>query len=341
MAKISVIVPIYNAAQTLDACMRSLLEQSFLDFEVLLVNDGSTDESGALCGAWQVRDERVRALNKDNGGVQTAVLHGLAQAACEWCAFVDSDDTVKPDFLAALWQGAQTTGADIVCCGFADVNEAGMETVAWERSEAQCCGKEEITAALDSFFEREADLTSFCAAPRWNKLYRTALLREIAPCLDSAQAFGEDTVMNLYALANCSALAVVPYVGYCYTVQPASATRGMSEKKFDQYCHMMALLRQAARELHREGKALQPRQDALFSALILQTLISRLPLAKKRSIICALRKGICDRQALLRFASTQPLHGRLALQSISAGAVFPAVAATDCFREITERRAKK
>lgn len=90
---ISVIVPVYNAEKYLQRCVDSILKQSFTDFEVLLIDDGSHDRSGELCDEYGDKDNRVRVFHKENGGVSSARNVGLDNALGDWLAFVDSDDT--------------------------------------------------------------------------------------------------------------------------------------------------------------------------------------------------------------------------------------------------------
>ena len=97
--EISVIVPVYKVERFLPACIDSLLAQTFADFELILVDDGSTDNCPALCDAAAEKDNRVRVLHKANGGVSTARNAGLDMARGKWIAFVDSDDSVQPDYL--------------------------------------------------------------------------------------------------------------------------------------------------------------------------------------------------------------------------------------------------
>ena len=112
---LSVIVPVYNVEAYVERCVRSLLEQDFPDFELLLVDDGSRDRSGALCDALAECDGRIRVFHKENGGVSFARNVGLDAARGEWVAFVDSDDWVKPGYLSALVDDArQSPDADLV-----------------------------------------------------------------------------------------------------------------------------------------------------------------------------------------------------------------------------------
>ncbi len=113
--RVSVIVPAYNAEQSLEECVESLLCQTFRDFELLLVNDGSRDATAALCDAYALRDSRVRVFHKSNGGVASARNRGLDAAVGEWVTFVDSDDTVAEEHLATLV--ASSDGAEFSIAG--------------------------------------------------------------------------------------------------------------------------------------------------------------------------------------------------------------------------------
>lgn len=103
--KISIIIPVYNTEQYLRACLDSVLSQSFADYEVLLIDDGSTDGSGSICDAYAQRDNRIRVFHKENGGVSSARNLGLDNARGEWVYFVDSDDEMLPGGLQTLADG--------------------------------------------------------------------------------------------------------------------------------------------------------------------------------------------------------------------------------------------
>jgi len=111
--QISVVVPVYNVRALLDACVESVLAQTRTDFECILVDDGSTDGSGALCDEWALRDARVRVIHKPNGGLSDARNAGLDAAQGECIAFVDSDDRLLPGALEALWPKLQCQGFDV------------------------------------------------------------------------------------------------------------------------------------------------------------------------------------------------------------------------------------
>ena len=115
---ISVIVPIYNSEHTLRKCVDSLLAQTFKQFEVLLINDGSTDNSAKICDEYQLIDSRVRVFHQLNGGVSSARQLGIDNAHGKYSIHADPDDWVEPNMLADLYQKAISESADMVICDF-------------------------------------------------------------------------------------------------------------------------------------------------------------------------------------------------------------------------------
>lgn len=112
--EISIIVPVYNAETFLLQCVDSILTQSFKNFELLLVNDGSIDNSGIICDELKKKDSRVRVFHKSNGGVSSARNLGLDNALGEWISFVDSDDWIESSMLSEIFQSAKINNADMV-----------------------------------------------------------------------------------------------------------------------------------------------------------------------------------------------------------------------------------
>ena len=112
MPAISVIVPVYQAEALLPQCVESVLAQTFSDWELLLIDDGSRDGSPTLCDGYAARDPRIRVFHKPNGGVSTARNLGLEQATGPYIAFLDADDTFEPAALETLWYLREKAGAD-------------------------------------------------------------------------------------------------------------------------------------------------------------------------------------------------------------------------------------
>lgn len=115
---ISVIVPIYNIEKYLDECVESILRQTYTDFELILIDDGSPDNSGEKADEWSKRDARITVIHKENGGVSSARNAGLKVAKGDWFLFVDSDDYVADNYIELLLRTAMEQGADIASCKF-------------------------------------------------------------------------------------------------------------------------------------------------------------------------------------------------------------------------------
>ncbi len=115
---ISIIVPIYNVEQFLHCCVDSILAQTFTDFELLLIDDGSTDRSGEICDEYAKKDTRIRVIHKENGGVSSARQRGQDEACGEYTIHVDPDDWVEPTMLEELYQKAKDDNADMVICDY-------------------------------------------------------------------------------------------------------------------------------------------------------------------------------------------------------------------------------
>lgn len=113
---ISVVVPVYNVEKCLEDCLDSIINQSYKNTEIILIDDGSTDKSGNICDEYANKDNRIKVLHKENNGVSSARNDGMAMANGEYLTFVDSDDIIHPDYLAILYQDAIDYDADIVHC---------------------------------------------------------------------------------------------------------------------------------------------------------------------------------------------------------------------------------
>ena len=116
MALISVIVPVYNAEKYLNRCIDSILGQTFKDFELILIDDGSKDQSGCICDEYGKKDKRIKVIHQDNKGQAAARNKGVLIAQCDWIAFVDADDLIHQQMLEYLYRAATDTGNLLAVC---------------------------------------------------------------------------------------------------------------------------------------------------------------------------------------------------------------------------------
>lgn len=166
--KISVIVPIYNAEKYLERCLSSIVAQTYINLQVILVNDGSTDSSLEICRRWEKIDKRVLVINSDNKGVANARNKGLAKAVGEYIGFVDADDEIEIDMYQALLQNLYLQKADIVCCTRKYFNETGHLLRETHNKETNLVEEEMLCAFFHFSFDGSA-----CT-----KLFRHAIIHE-------------------------------------------------------------------------------------------------------------------------------------------------------------------
>lgn len=204
MPKISVIVPVYKAEAYLHRCVDSLLAQTFRDFEVLLVDDGSPDRSGAICDEYASRDSRVRALHKPNGGVSSARQYGLDNALGDYTIHADPDDWVEPDMLEALYAKAIAEDADLVICDFY-VERNGTQT--YRKQQPSALDHETV---LRELFQQ---LHGSCC----NKLVRRACYKTFDVRFPQNFSFCEDVYVNTSLLVHNIRIAYLPKAFYHYT----------------------------------------------------------------------------------------------------------------------------
>ena len=172
--EISVIVPIYGAEKYLPACVESLLGQTFADFELILVDDGSKDNCPKLCDEFAAKDSRVRVIHQTNQGLSAARNAGIEIARGAWLSFVDADDFVAPNFLEALHDAAVRAGADCAVCGLCLTDETGKVIEPRLPIEVEN-GVRTGLSVLETIWE-ESNMPYVVA---WNKLYRRAVFETL------------------------------------------------------------------------------------------------------------------------------------------------------------------
>lgn len=166
---ISIIVPVYGVEQYLSECVDSILEQTYGNLEVLLVDDASPDNCGVICDAYAAKDSRVKVIHKPNGGAASARNAGLDIATGEYICFVDSDDVVSPDYVATLLEQLAAADADIAVCGFTHYSRAG-KTI---------CMNREPSGEYDRLGYLRQFLNSWTCALLWNKIFRRETIGNI------------------------------------------------------------------------------------------------------------------------------------------------------------------
>lgn len=206
MDKISVIVPFYNSSNTIERCVDSILSQTYTNFEVLLVNDGSTDQSLSLIEKNYAKDKRIRLIDKLHAGVSSARNLGLQKAQGDYIQFIDSDDYIEPTMLEKMLSMSKEEDADIVMCNF---DHPCIKCYLGDRVL-------DMTKTIDRVFICQS---TFSTVLPWNKLYKRSVITEK---FDEELAFAEDELFVLANLCNAKKLVSTSEVLYHYYAKPTA-----------------------------------------------------------------------------------------------------------------------
>lgn len=207
--KISITVPIFNAQNTLERCIDSILNQDFFDFELLLINDGSKDDSGLICDTYAQKDSRVRVIHKENGGVSETRNLALKEAKGEYLQFLDADDWITPDATRLLAEAMETNACDMV---IADFYRVIGERLSHKGSidETGILSREEFA---NNMMENPAD---FYYGVLWNKLYKRSIIEKYQLCMNPKISWCEDFMFNLEYIRYCKNIYVLQVPIYYY-----------------------------------------------------------------------------------------------------------------------------
>ena len=212
--KISVIIPAYNIESYLGRTLESVMAQTYENIEIVVVNDGSKDGTGAVIDSYAERDHRIKAIHKENGGVTSARLRGVQESTGEWIGFVDGDDFVEPQMFEALLANAEKHGADISHCGYRMVFPSRVDFY-------YNTGKKVVQEGIQGL--RDVVSGSFVEPGLWNKLYRRALFDGLPEWMDTSIKNMEDLLMNYYLFRSSRISVYEDFCPYHYMLRKGSA----------------------------------------------------------------------------------------------------------------------
>lgn len=219
----SIIVPIYNAENSIERCIKSVLNQTYGKWELCLVIDGSTDKSYEICNEFAQRDKRIRVISKKNGGVSSARNQGLKYAHGEYVCFLDSDDMYKTDFLLKFFNELSVYPYDLVSSGFI-----------LRDSESLSCTK----YAFDDIFYSHDELKMYLMSAKqsymfgipWNKCYKRSIIETYGLSFDEGINSYEDELFVTTYLQHCNNVRTISALTYDYV---ASSSNSLSKKYID------------------------------------------------------------------------------------------------------------
>ena len=217
MILVSIIVPIYNSKDTLKACVNSVLRQTFSNLEIILVDDGSKDNSLELCKDFEKQDRRVKVITKENSGPADTRNIGLKYAHGKYVSFVDSDDLLLPDFVQVMVREAEKTNCDMVVCGrffFHSTNRICIDReILYSKQEIM------LTDRVEKIFAYSGTTGPMC------KLYKKSILDKYGIMFPSKLKMFEDGIFNAMYLQNCKSALLLSDQLYCHRLSCTSLSK--------------------------------------------------------------------------------------------------------------------
>ena len=220
---VSVIVPIYNVEKVLVKCIDSILEQTYNNIEIILIDDGSTDSSSQICNDYALRDERIKVIHKNNGGLSDARNAGIKAAVGDYYLFVDSDDYIEKKTVEILLKEALSFNVDI--CIF-DINIISKDGSSHISSFDLPKGK-----TIKKISENVQSYATVCSSV-WRCFYKANLIKKHNLTFEF-QTVSEDVLFNMKAFAKAERVVYVKETLYNYLINPAGIVRGYKKDYLD------------------------------------------------------------------------------------------------------------
>ncbi|WP_155962280.1 glycosyltransferase family 2 protein [Streptococcus ruminantium] len=209
---VSVVIPVYNAEKTIEKCLSSLMEQTVKNFEIIAINDGSSDNSLSILNNWAKKYSNIRVVDQENCGVAKTRNLGITLAESEYVMFVDNDDYFREDYIEIFFEEITRNNLDIVIGGYQRVNSSGK--------------------ILHTEVLSNTEWSKYIIVAPWARIYRKSFLLSNAITFFN-YGLGEDVVFSIVAYSKTNKIKVIPYVGYFWYYNEASVSnthqRGLSE----------------------------------------------------------------------------------------------------------------
>lgn len=232
--EISVIVPIYRIEKYLPTCIDSLLNQSFSNFELILVDDGSPDDCPKICDNYAKLDKRVKVVHKKNGGLLSARKAGLDNASGKYISYVDGDDWVDKFYLDVLYKLAEANDADLVVTGHFREFDGKIETI-----KPKSASTYNLNALQSKILPNAIYNGRFCehgiSTYVWNKLFKRSLLSEVLYDVPNEIIMGEDAAITYSYLALCNKVVISRIPVYYYRQRHDSIVKSIEDPQMEYY----------------------------------------------------------------------------------------------------------
>lgn len=230
---LTVVVPVYNTAQYLRKCVESIINQQYKSLDIILIDDGSTDESGEICNDYMLRDKRIRVFHEKNNGLVVSRKLGIKLAKGKLITFLDSDDWVESDMYLHMMKAYKEFEPDLLTSGIIIENgdKVSIEIDTVPKGTYECKAiKEKIMSCM--MYDEQTGKRSITPSV-WNKIYKVDLLKMIIMDLDKGITYGEDAAITYTYITRATKIMVLDKSWYHYVVHTDSMSRRYDISSFD------------------------------------------------------------------------------------------------------------
>lgn len=223
--KISVIIPIYNAENSIEKCVNSILKQTYSNLEIILVNDGSIDKTEGICSKLIKRDSRIKYFYKKNSGVSNARNYGINVARGDYISFVDADDYLEEDMYEEMINNSND--AEIVICNYFEIRNNKKENINIEMKEKTFYKLDKLMANI-----KNEEINRYVNVP-WNKLIKTEIVKNEKIRFNSKISLGEDLMFNLQCMKASKSIKIINKKLYNFTINDEGL--GLKKRNKNEY----------------------------------------------------------------------------------------------------------
>lgn len=232
-AGISIIVPIYNAEKYLEQCLDSIVSQKYSDKEVILIDDGSTDNSLSICYQYAEKYPYINVYHFENAGLVRARKRGVELATKEYIGFVDSDDWIEPDMYTEMMQLLCETNSDVIASGIICEYENGTKEINLGSIEAGIYNKEKIESFLSKMIYDEEIMFPGLSPALWNKIFKRKWLEGIYEEIDDRLTLGEDAIVTYPLICKATQIYIMNKAYYHYRIHMQSMAHTYNINTFE------------------------------------------------------------------------------------------------------------
>lgn len=318
MNKISIIVPVYNVEKYIDECVQSLVNQTYTNLEIILVDDGSTDKSGQKCDNWAKKDSRIKVIHqKNSGGARGGVISGVNASTGEYIAFLDSDDWFVPQTMETLLNILNAHNADCVQFEYLHFINGNAEKHSHQKFEI--LNENDIKQqALVNLFANGVHKNTQWNYGRTDKLYKADIIRKIICELNPSITIYEDMDMNLHIANRCKKAVIAPECHfYCWRHIDGSISKRMIDKTIDEHIRFLDEAEKFASQNGFDCLGIKKFRDSVYVDLMVMALFNNLPLNKKLKYLHRLKSLISNKNHITEFAQNHAFITRNALKYIA------------------------